>query len=177
MPKRLTKEQKEIIFVKEYIKDFNGTRAAIEAGYSEKSARSAASRMLTNNNIQKLLNDELKARVDRTEIDADQVLYRLHDIEKMDFTVVFDDNNNIKPLSEWPEKIRSMVKDFKLLKEEHNGSIRTQILSVKFMDKDKALELKGKHTKVNAFTENVKVDHGDVTPWSTISAGVNDGRA
>lgn len=100
MPKRLTKEQKEIIFVKEYIKDFNGTRAAIEAGYSEKSARSAASRMLTNNNIQKLLNDELKARVDRTEIDADQVLYRLHDIEKMDFTVVFDDNNNIKPLSE-----------------------------------------------------------------------------
>lgn len=47
MPKRLTKEQKEIIFVKEYIKDFNGTRAAIEAGYSEKSARSAASRMLT----------------------------------------------------------------------------------------------------------------------------------
>ncbi len=39
-------------FVQEYMVDLNGTQAAIRAGYSEKTARSQASRLLTHANIQ-----------------------------------------------------------------------------------------------------------------------------
>ena len=47
-------------FVDEYIIDQNGTRAAIAAGYSEKSARSQASRLLTNANILKAIRERLE---------------------------------------------------------------------------------------------------------------------
>lgn len=44
MEKALTKKKKT--FVEEYLKDYNGTAAAIRAGYSEKSAAQQASRLL-----------------------------------------------------------------------------------------------------------------------------------
>jgi phage terminase small subunit len=48
---------KEMIFVTEYIRNGgNATQAAIVAGYSEKTAYSAASRLLKNVNIQQYLN-------------------------------------------------------------------------------------------------------------------------
>lgn len=55
MPKKKTKKKtdkaltpKQLAFCREYIKDHNGTQAAIRAGYSEKTADQQASRLLTN---------------------------------------------------------------------------------------------------------------------------------
>jgi phage terminase small subunit len=50
---------KQVKFVEEYLTDFNATQAAIRAGYSPKTARVQASRMLTNVNLQ----SELARRV------------------------------------------------------------------------------------------------------------------
>ena len=47
--KKLTKKQEE--FCREYVKDHNGTQAAIRAGYSPESARQQAHRMLTKDYI------------------------------------------------------------------------------------------------------------------------------
>lgn len=56
----LTEKQK--LFCNEYLIDLNATQAAIRAGYSEKSARQIAQRMLTKDDIQeylkKLMNDK-----------------------------------------------------------------------------------------------------------------------
>lgn len=46
---KLTRKQE--LFCQEYIKDLNGTQAAIRAGYSPESARQQASRMLTKDYI------------------------------------------------------------------------------------------------------------------------------
>lgn len=46
----LSEKQKK--FCEEYCLDWNGTKAAIRAGYSEESAKEQASRLLTNDNIQ-----------------------------------------------------------------------------------------------------------------------------
>jgi len=54
--KNLTPKQKA--FVKEYIRENNGYRAALNAGYSGNSARITASRLLTNANIQKEIQDK-----------------------------------------------------------------------------------------------------------------------
>ena len=51
MSNKLTDKQKA--FCKEYLKDFNGTRAAITVGYKENSARITAAKMLAKANIQK----------------------------------------------------------------------------------------------------------------------------
>ncbi len=46
---------RELAFVLEYVKDFNGSRAATMAGYSPKTARIIASQILTKLNIQRAL--------------------------------------------------------------------------------------------------------------------------
>ena len=54
--------EKQICFCNEYLIDLNATQAAIRAGYSEKSARQIAQRMLTKDDIQeylqKIMNDK-----------------------------------------------------------------------------------------------------------------------
>jgi len=44
-------------FVREYVKDFNGTQAAIRAGYSQQTARHTASVLLTNPNVKKAIQE------------------------------------------------------------------------------------------------------------------------
>jgi len=64
-------------FCQEYIIDLNGTKAAIRAKFSEKTARSKASQLLTKVNIQDRI-AELKAqRAKRMEIIQDRVLEEL----------------------------------------------------------------------------------------------------
>ena len=49
---------KQTKFVAAYVTDCNATRAAIEAGYSERSARQLASRLLSNDDIRRPLESD-----------------------------------------------------------------------------------------------------------------------
>ena len=75
MSTKLTDKQK--IFCKEYIKDFNATRAAIAAGYSKKGARQTASDTLAKAYIQEQINKLTTKRAERTQITADNVVKEL----------------------------------------------------------------------------------------------------
>lgn len=61
-------------FVEEYLIDYNGTRAAKAAGYSELSARTIASQLLAQRNINSAVAAALAAQIDRTQLTADTVL-------------------------------------------------------------------------------------------------------
>lgn len=65
---------KQAAFVIEYLKDLNGTQAAIRAGYSERTANEQASRLLANVNIATAVQKAMDERSERTKIDADFVL-------------------------------------------------------------------------------------------------------
>ncbi len=65
---------KQAIFVKEYLVDLNATQAAIRAGYSAKTANEQGSRLLTNVSVQKLIQEHMNKRSERTEITAEYVL-------------------------------------------------------------------------------------------------------
>ena len=56
----------QALFAQEYVVDFNATKAAIRAGYSEKTARSQGQRLLTNVDIQAAVSEAIKARMERT---------------------------------------------------------------------------------------------------------------
>lgn len=67
---------KHELFANEFVKDLNATQAAARCGYSEKTAKQQGSRLLTNADISKRI-DELKLeRSERTKIDVDYVLKR-----------------------------------------------------------------------------------------------------
>jgi len=75
---KLTPKQKK--FCLEYMKDLNATKAAERAGYSKKTARFTACKMITKHNIQEYLGKLSQAQEERTQITADSVLERLNEI-------------------------------------------------------------------------------------------------
>lgn len=72
LAQKLTK--KERIFADEYVKTTNGTQSAITAGYSEKTARSKASQLLTKVNVRQYIDEVMNERSKDTIATADEVL-------------------------------------------------------------------------------------------------------
>lgn len=72
LAQKLTK--KERIFADEYVKTTNGTQSAITAGYSEKSARSKGSQLLTKINVRQYIDAVMNERSKDTIATADEVL-------------------------------------------------------------------------------------------------------
>jgi phage terminase small subunit len=81
---KLSNKQK--IFVCEYLKDFNGTQAAIRAGYSVRSACEIASENLRIPKIAK----EIQRNIQERSMSADEVLLRLSDIARGNITDLMD---------------------------------------------------------------------------------------
>jgi phage terminase small subunit len=81
---RGTQSAKQRAFVAEYLKDLNGTQAAIRAGYSPDSARFIASELLAKPEIAAEVEAAMKARAERNALDADAVIQRFNDIANAD---------------------------------------------------------------------------------------------
>jgi len=73
----LKRKTKEGIFAREYVKDLNGTRAAVTAGYPLRSAGSVASRLLKKRNVKALVAKLIEKQAEKLEISADKVLAEL----------------------------------------------------------------------------------------------------
>lgn len=73
--KGLTQKQK--VFVYEYLRDFNGTKAAMAAGYPAKSASAIASENLNKPEIQKLIKDFQKKVEQQALISQDMIIREL----------------------------------------------------------------------------------------------------
>lgn len=75
---------KQLRFCIEYLKDFNGTQAAIRSGYSKKTANEQASRLLANVNIQNQIKEN-NQKVDKSNImDVQEIQERLTQMARGD---------------------------------------------------------------------------------------------
>lgn len=141
MSEKLTEKQEA--FCREYLIDFNGTQAAIRAGYSEATAGVIASENLKKPNVASRMKELIAERSKRTEITADYVLSTIKEtVERClqrEPVYEFIDGEKV-PTGEW--------------KFEHSGALR-------------GAELLGKHLKL--FTD--KIEHsGKVTLEELVSA-------
>jgi hypothetical protein len=75
MAKTLTK--REAVFVNEYVQDFNATRAAKAAGYSEKTAAQAGSRLLKSVKVAAEIHKRTKGAMAKVEAAADAAIEKL----------------------------------------------------------------------------------------------------
>jgi phage terminase small subunit len=75
---------RQAAFVREYVKDWNGTQAAIRAGYSERTADEQASRLLTNSRIRSAIDRRLKQIVAIADVDTAMVVRELLDVATAD---------------------------------------------------------------------------------------------
>lgn len=146
----MTENQK--IFVDEYLIDFNATRAykvAYPNVKKDDTARVNGSRMLTNANIQKYIDERIKERQQRTEITQDQVIQELAAIafaKATDYVAICSGTVKIKDTNSLTEE---QVRAIAGIKEGANG------IEIKMNDKEKALELLGRH--LGMFKDKVEV--------------------
>lgn len=94
LEKKLTEKQN--FFCLEYLKDFNGTAAAIRAGYSKKTAYAIAEQNLRKLEINKYIEILKSERVKRTELDLDYVLDNIVEVIErcMEHKLITDDEGN-----------------------------------------------------------------------------------
>ncbi|MDB5601165.1 MAG: hypothetical protein JWN71_3209 [Xanthobacteraceae bacterium] len=155
-----TLTHKQHCFVENYLLDLNATQAAIRAGYSKRTANQQGPRLLENEDVRKAIDEAKIKRSDKLEIDADWVLTRLADEATADLADLYNDNNDLKPVSEWPIIWRQGLVagiDVEALFE-GIGENRVQIGHLKKLrlsDRVRRLELIGRHVRVNAFQEVV----------------------
>ena len=74
--------QRQKLFASEYIKLGNGTQAAINAGYSERTASSQSERLLRNVEIKRFIQAEIEKMHDANIMDAKEALSILSDIAR-----------------------------------------------------------------------------------------------
>ncbi len=150
-------------FAAEYLLDLNGTKAAIRAGYSPRSANEQAVLLLRHSGIMALIDAGKAERSDRLNVDADYVLQRLVEECNADLADLYDDKTgDILPIERWPLVWRrGLVAGVEIeALYDGNGAERRQIGQVKKLrlsDCLRRLELIGKHVAVNAFQEQVAI--------------------
>ena len=166
------KNDRHECFCQEYIVDFNGTRAAIDAGFAKRSARVTASRLLTKANIQERIAELLKDRSERTKVTQDMVVRELALIAFSDLRnyITIDEltgaiqAKGFKAMPEGQSRVLRSIKEDRVIKEDADGKKTTVYDKVKFelWDKPKALELLGKHLAM--FLEKFELTGKDGVP-------------
>jgi phage terminase small subunit len=156
-------------FCQEYVLDMNGTRAAIRAGYSESTANEQASRLLAKDNVSARVLELKEKQAKRLEISADTILRELLALATADVTDALDDAGNVKPIKELPKELRRALSSIDVSEvyvgegeEKHVAGLRSRY---RFHDKNKALELLGKHLKL--FADRIEHSGKDGGPIET----------
>ena len=153
---------KQEMFCHEYLVDLNATQAAIRAGYSAKTAGSVGFENLKKPQIAERIQILKADRMERVGIDADYVLRRLHEISEFDLRELYDDEGNLKPVSEWSDVAGRVITsaEVNLLKSMGDDEEALQIWTkkIRMESKNKALELLGRHVSVRAFDNTVTLD-------------------
>lgn len=140
----MTKKQK--IFADEYLIDLNATRAyrlAYPSVKKDETAAAAAARMLRNVKVQEYISEQMQERQQRTEVTQDMVVRELAAIAFARATDYVEIRSNgvystvvIKTTEDLTDyQIRAIAG----IKEGKNG------IEIKLNDKEKALELLGRH--------------------------------
>ena len=144
--------EKQKIFADEYLIDLNATRAykvAYPAVKRDETAAQAGSRMLRNVKVAAYIQERMQERQKRTEITQDRVLQELAAIafaKATDYAEVKDECVKIKDTKDLDEQ---QIRAIAGIKECKFG------IEVKLNDKEKALELLGRH--LGMFKDKVEV--------------------
>lgn len=163
---------KQEAFVREYLIDLNATQAAIRAGYSANRADAMGHENLRKPEIAAAVAAAQQARAEKTGVDAEWVLKRLHSEATADLADLYDDNGNLKSVHEWPMVWRTgLVAGIETVqerdgKDEDGAPTFVTVRKVKLLERTKLLELIGKHIGVQAFKEKLEVE--DITDRAEI---------
>ena len=161
-------------FVKEYIIDLNGTKAAIRAGYSQKTACEQASRLLTDVRVKQAIDAELSKHFKELAMSAEEVIAELSKLARANMEdYVVHENGDISPdLSKCTRDQMAAVQEFTVDTTGGTGDgVRKMILrtKIKLADKHRPAETLARYHKL-------LIDRVEVTASDEVLAAIAEGR-
>lgn len=156
-------------FVEAYIVNGeNATRAAIEIGYSEKTARQQGARLLTDVAVSVAIAERRKRLAEKFELRTEDVLRELARIVYADPRKAFDADGKLLPVSQWPDEVAAMIASVES-DEIFEGTGDKRVLvghtkKVKLWDKNSAIEKAMKHLGQFERDNLQKSPFADMTP-------------
>ena len=154
----LTHKQRR--FVEEYLLCASATKAAVNAGYSAKSAQVTSSRLMDDPKIFAAIEEAQAERSERTQVDADYLLKRLHEEVDADIADLYnEETGDLLPLHEWPPVWRrGLVAGVEIEAIMSDGAEIGRVKKIKLSDRVRCIEALGRHVSVAAFRENIKIE-------------------
>lgn len=159
-------------FVAEYLRDLNGTQAAIRAGYSAATAGEISSRLLTDARIANAVARGKEHRLAAVNVSAETILAEMNALASsdVDHYVITDDGrvalapgappNAMKAIQSIKRKTRIETRG----KGEDAVEVRHYDVELRLWDKPGSLKLMGKHAGVKACYDRLEVSGPDGGP-------------
>ncbi|MGW8285766.1 MAG: terminase small subunit [Candidatus Deferrimicrobiaceae bacterium] len=149
---------KQAAFVREFIKDFNGTQAAIRAGYAKRGAHTEANRLLRKAEVQAELEKAQQRAAKRADITVDRII---EEYARVAFALMSDvaswgpDGVTFKDSSDLDPEVVAAIAEVS----EDADKLGNRLLKVKLHSKLQALEKLGKHLGMFADKLEVKIQN------------------
>jgi phage terminase small subunit len=147
---------KQEAFTEEYLVDFNQTAAAKRAGYSEHSAMSQASQLMSNTKVMAGLAEKRALLAEAHGVTSKRVIEELAKIAFSDVRNVLDEEGGLLPPSEWSDDAAATVGSVEL----STAGEFTTIQKIKQYDKLAALDKLARNLGLfeNEVGEKVKIE-------------------
>ena len=164
LPADVELNTKQKRFAEEYIKDHNAKQAAIRAGYSKHTAKVQGSRLLSNANVKRYIDELIKSQTSRTLIDADMIIKEIAKIAFIDITDFIDQKDQLLHIKDLKE-LKGITSAIKSIKQTGFG------IEIQTHNKDRALkELldhvaidKNEHERLQIEKERIILDRERIT--------------
>lgn len=154
--KKNTLTPKQERFAHEYVKDLNGTQAAIRSGYSKGTAESQASTLLRNPKVKALVASLKEKQIAKSGLSAQMVLDELTKLGFSNVRDLFDAKGDLRSIHDLtPAQSACIASVEVVMKNATAGDGKVdRVLKIRTWDKPKVLELLAKHFAL--LTEVVK---------------------
>ena len=154
----LTNRQQK--FVSAYCVDLNATKAAIKAGYSEKTADSAGSRLLKNVKVWDEISKKMNKTLTKLDITAERVLAEIAKLAFYDPGNLLESDGSMKQIKDIDDITRMAVAGLEVTELFEGTGDEKQAYGlckkIKLADKGQNLERLGRHLKL--FVDKVEMN-------------------
>jgi phage terminase small subunit len=158
------------LFAEEYAANPNATKAAIAAGYSERSAGQIGERLLRNDEIASAVEKAKAERLKRIGVNGDRVLEELARLAFLDVRKLYNADGSLKRIDELDEDVAAAIAGLEVVSLNNDGEQIGTLRKIKLADKLSALEKLGKY--LGLFKERVEVSGDAKNPLVALIAQV-----
>jgi len=150
---------KQRAFVREYVKDFNSTQAALKAGYKKDYAGQQGDQLMGKTIIKNEIEKYIKRKDTGVEKRREKIITKTDDMMHCDILDLYDVNHGeliVKDLREVPRGVRDMIQEITTINLPDGAGLGVKI---KLIPRDRVIALNAKIHGMLIDRSEIKVDH------------------